>query len=278
MTTILAFTDLDGTLLSHETFAWDEARPGLDALRQRGVPLIFTSSKTRSELETWRARLGNTDPFISENGGALWLPSTWTPMPERAAAVGGGLHRVEIGVPLARLRATLREISAELGVGLRGFGDMTRDEVEAASGLSGESLDHALAREYDEPFLPAALLSGGQKARLAQVARAHWLSVTRGGRFFHLTGPTSKARAAQVLLEPFRGPGVILAVGDAPNDLEMLQLATYPIVVARSDGSHAPELARALPQARFTQGIGPAGFSEGVLATLAAIGDPGTRG
>ena len=32
------------------------------------------------------------------------------------------LHRVEIGVPLGRLRAALREISAELGVELRGFG------------------------------------------------------------------------------------------------------------------------------------------------------------
>ena len=136
----LAFSDLDGTLLDAETFAWESARPGLDALHRRGIPLVFTSSKTRPELEAWRQRLGNTDPFISENGGALYLPADWTPMPDRADPVGGGLVRVEIGVPLNRLRVALREISAELGVALRGFGDMPRSEVAELSGLDGLGL------------------------------------------------------------------------------------------------------------------------------------------
>lgn len=265
----IAFTDLDGTLLTHDTFAWEAARPGLDALRAAGISLIFASSKTRRELEVWRKRIGNTDPFIGESGGALWLPSTWKPMPARAKELGGGLYAVEIGVPLARLRAALREISAELGAGLRGFGDLTREEVMEHSGLAGEELEHALAREYDEPFLSTQPLTGGQKARLAQLARARWLSVSRGGRFFHLTGPTSKARAAQVLLEALTPPVTMIAAGDAPNDLELLQMAQHPIVVARPDGTHAPELLRALPHALFTTGIGPAGFSEGVVAILA---------
>lgn len=268
MATRIAFTDLDGTLLDHDTFAWDGARPGLDALRAAGIPLVFASSKTRRELEALRKRIGNTDPFIGENGGALWLPSTWKPMPSRAQQVGAGLYRVEIGVPLARLRAALREISAELGAGLRGFGDLTREEVMEHSGLAGDALEHALAREYDEPFLSAQPMTGGQKARLAQLARARWLNVTRGGRFFHLTGPTSKARAAQVLLEALPPPVDVIAIGDSPNDLELLQLARHAIVVARPDGTHAPELQRALPHALFTKGIGPAGFSEGILAVL----------
>lgn len=267
MATRIAFTDLDGTLLD-EAFAWDEARPGLAALRTAGIPLVFTTSKTRREVEVWRKRIGNTDPFIVENGGALLLPSAWKAMPSRAQQVGGGMSRVEIGMPLGQLRAALREISAELGAGLRGFGDLTREEVMEHSGLSGEDLEHALSREYDEPFLSTEPLTGGQKARLAQLARARWLTVSRGGRFFHLTGPTSKARAAQVLLDALPGPVTVLAMGDAPNDLELLQLAHHPIVVARPDGSHAPDLLRALPNARFTKGIGPAGFSEGVLAVL----------
>lgn len=264
----IAFSDLDGTILSLETFAWDEAKPGLDALREAGVPLILASSKTRREMEVWRKRIGNTDPYIVENGGGLILPATWTPMPERARQAERGIYRVEIGVPLAQLRAALREISAELGAGLRGFGDLTREELAAYSGLSGDDLENALAREYDEPFIPADSLTGGQKAKLAQLARARWLNVSRGGRFFHLTGPTSKARAAQVVLEALTPPVTVIAAGDAPNDLELLALAQHQIVVARPDGTHAPELVRALPNAVFTQGIGPAGFSEGVLGVL----------
>ena len=151
-----------------------------------------------------------------------------------------GLNRVEIGVPLARLRAALREISAELGAGLRGFGDLSREELTEHSGLSGDDLENALAREYDEPFIAAQPLTGGQKARLAQLARARWLNVSRGGRFFHLTGPTSKASAAQVLLEAMTPPFTIIAAGDAPNDLELLQIAHHQIVVAQTDGTHAP--------------------------------------
>ena len=268
MTNFLAFTDLDGTLIDAETFAWEPARAGLTLLRDRGIPLVFTSSKTRPELESWRQRLGNTDPFISENGGALWLPTSWKSMPARAEAVGGGLSRVEIGVPLARLRVALREISAELGVGLRGFGDLSKAEVAEHSGLGGLALEHALAREYDEPFIPVDALNGAQKARIAQLARARWLNITRGGRFYHLTGPTSKARAAQVLIEAMPGAVTILVLGDAPNDLELLQLAHHPIVVARPDGTHAEELRRALPNALFTRGAGPLGFTEGVRKTL----------
>jgi mannosyl-3-phosphoglycerate phosphatase len=268
MANVLVFTDLDGTLVDAVDFSWDPARPGLRALTQRHIPLIFTSSKTRPELESWRQRLGNTDPFISENGGALWLPSKWTPMPQRATAVGGGLHRVETGVPLAQLRVALREISAELGVRLRGFGDLSRDEVAEHAGLGGVALDHALAREYDEPFIPERPLTGGEKARIAQLARARWLSITRGGRFYHLTGPTSKARAAQVLIEAMPAPVTIIALGDAPNDIEILQLAHHPIVVARPDRTHAEDLKRALPGALFTRGIGPSGFTEGILKVL----------
>jgi mannosyl-3-phosphoglycerate phosphatase len=268
MPTRIVFSDLDGTLLSHDTFSWQEATPGLEALRNAEVPLILASSKTRREMASWRNRIGNNDPYIVENGGALLLPATWKPMPSRAQQAERGTFRVEIGVPLGRLRAALREISAELGAELRGFGDLTPDELTEHSGLSGEDLENALAREYDEPFIPAEALTGGQKARLAQLARARWLNVSRGGRFFHLHGPTSKAKAAQVLLEPLAPPLTIIAVGDAPNDMELLQLAQHQIVVARPDGTHAPELQRALPNALFTSGVGPAGFTEGIQQVL----------
>jgi mannosyl-3-phosphoglycerate phosphatase len=60
-----------------------------------------------------------------------------------------------------------------------------------------------------------------------------------------------------------------LAVGDSPNDLEMLAAADQGVVVARPDGTHSPDLVAALPDAWFTRGVGPAGFSEGVLRFLA---------
>ena len=64
------FTDLDGTLLHPHTYSSDPARPALDTLKRLGIPVVFCTSKTRPEVELWRQRLGVTDPFIVENGGA----------------------------------------------------------------------------------------------------------------------------------------------------------------------------------------------------------------
>ncbi|MCE8458362.1 HAD-IIB family hydrolase, partial [Rhodovulum sulfidophilum] len=55
---LLIFTDLDGTLLDHETYSHAEAAPALTALRAAGVPVILASSKTAAEIAPLRAELG----------------------------------------------------------------------------------------------------------------------------------------------------------------------------------------------------------------------------
>ncbi|MCG7852909.1 MAG: HAD hydrolase family protein, partial [Methanosarcinaceae archaeon] len=47
----VVFTDLDGTLIDHDTYSYKAARPALAALKKQGIPLIFCTSKTRAEIE-----------------------------------------------------------------------------------------------------------------------------------------------------------------------------------------------------------------------------------
>ena len=268
---LVVFTDLDGTLLSHDGYDWAPARDALAELSRRGVPLIIASSKTREEIEAWQARLGVHDSFISENGGALYVPSGAVPGPLPLAHQQGDYLCVRFGATYAHLRSSLQRIARELGVSLRGFGDMDEPEIGRRTGLAGEALSQARAREYDEPFVPSRLLSAAEEARLLQLAEAQGLRVTRGGRFHHLIGPSSKGAAARCLLSAYGTDGsplLSLGLGDGANDLELLREMDRPIVVARPDGTHTPELREALPHARFTRGIGPAGFNEGVLDFL----------
>ena len=269
---LVVFTDLDGTLLRQEDYDWSPAREALAALKRRRVPLVIASSKTRAEIEAWRRRIGTGDPFISENGGALYAPEGSTPGPIPGAEPVDGYFRVELGAPYARLRGALPTLARDLGVGLRGFGDMEAGEIGRLAGLSGEDLELARCREYDEPFVPSRALTGGEETRLEERARAMGLRVTRGGRFHHLTGPSDKGRAVRLLMSGYRAGGrspLSLGLGDGPNDLELLQAVDRAVVVARPDGSHAPELRTGLPHARFTRGAGPEGFAEGVLEYLA---------
>lgn len=70
---IIIFTDLDGTLLDSR-YSFRKALPAIKLIKEKNIPLILCSSKTRSEIELWRKKLNNNHPFISENGGGIFIP------------------------------------------------------------------------------------------------------------------------------------------------------------------------------------------------------------
>ena len=77
MSIILIFTDLDGTLLEHRTYSFEAARPALQKIQEKHIPLIFSTSKTRAEIEYWQKTINIYHPFISENGGGIYIPNNY---------------------------------------------------------------------------------------------------------------------------------------------------------------------------------------------------------
>jgi len=264
--TWLVFTDLDGTLLDASTYSCEEARPALRALDRRGIPLILSSSKTRAEIEDLRRSLGNRQPFISENGGAVFVPQgTFSPPVPRTVERDGYLV-LELGLPYAALRAFMAEVRSERPERIRGFGDMSDAEVARLCGFSLERARRARQREYDEPLLAADIET---LSRLRQRAETSGLRLVRGGRFHHLTGPNDKGLAVRRLRELYvrdRGPVRIVGLGDSPNDLPLLRESDVPVLVQKPDGSY--ETGIDLPGLVLAPGPGPAGWREAVLRLL----------
>ena len=56
---LLIFSDLDATLLDHNTYSFQEALPALQLIRKRKIPLILSSSKTYDEMIVIRKELNN---------------------------------------------------------------------------------------------------------------------------------------------------------------------------------------------------------------------------
>ena len=73
------FTDLDGTLLDHDTYGFEPALPALAMLAQKNIPVILNSSKTLVEILKIRSALGNCHPFIAENGSVVAVPEQTFP-------------------------------------------------------------------------------------------------------------------------------------------------------------------------------------------------------
>jgi mannosyl-3-phosphoglycerate phosphatase len=70
---LIVFTDLDGTLLDQVTYSYRASLPALRKLQALKMPVILCSSKTRAEIEPLWRELILEDPFIVENGGAIYF-------------------------------------------------------------------------------------------------------------------------------------------------------------------------------------------------------------
>ncbi len=266
---IVIFTDLDGTLLSEETYEPGPARPVLARCRRNGVPVVFCSSKTAAEIIALRETLGNTDPFICENGGAIYLPAgrfTGAGIPLKRE---GDYEVIPIGTPISPLRKALHNAAMKTGAVVKGMGEMSLKEVGELTGLNEAEANLAMKRRYDEPFL---LVSGDPDA-LEREIRAAGYTMTRGGRFFHILGGSDKGKAVRILSELYRKQAERLltaGLGDAENDLPMFQAVEYAFLVQKP-GGHWVSLPR-LANLTKIRGVGPEGWAKAVGSLLDETG------
>ena len=274
MRRIIIFTDLDGSLLDATSYSFDAAKDALSAIRRLGAALILVSSKTRSEMKPLRLRLEYFHPFIVENGGALFVPKGYFPFPVDNSTPDGEYEGVVIGESYVNLRAALKEIGQALGCRLQGFGDLSVEEVVRLTGLSSADAVLATQREYDEPFV----VVGDEIAwsRLLKAAEARGLHCTRGGRFYHLMGSNDKGIASQRLMGLYRrlaqadGQSLVtIGIGDSLNDLPMLAVVDYPILVQKPDRSYDPDIQ--LPHLILADGVGPVGWNRSLMDLLPTL-------
>jgi mannosyl-3-phosphoglycerate phosphatase family protein len=256
-------TDLDGTLLDGESYSFEAAQPALDLVRRFGIPLILCSSKTRAEIEVYRRRLSNEHPFIAENGGGIYLPGGYFPAAVRGEELDG-YEVIALGLPYTQVRRSFEQLRRDLQVPVRGFGDMTEEEVATVTGLSKEEARLARQRDYGEPFI----FLGEPDERFLRAIEAAGLTWTQG-RLFHIMGNHDKGKAVHLLRELYAQDGTLvelIALGDSLNDLPLLLAADRRVLVRRPDGSHDPRVD--LPGLLRTKGIGPQGWNEAVLGML----------
>ena len=274
----LIFTDLDGTLLNKDTYEWKAAEPALNMCRKRHVPVVLTSSKTRAEIENLRRVLSNTSPFITENGGGIFFTAKDLDNPPPEASFEKGMWTSSLGLPYAQLVKALQEIRDELGCDVKGFSDMTVQDISRLTGLDTESSRRASRREYDEPFIiPDRESFDAKKFRAAAARRG--LTVTEGGRFFHLHGSNNKGYAMERVLSWYKGfhkKVVSVALGDGPNDVPMLGRADRPVFTgARKDYA---TLKNRIPRLRISPEPGPGGWNAMVLEILGNKEEAGNVG
>lgn len=230
---VIIFTDLDGSLLDHEDYSFAAARPSIERIKRAGIPLIITTSKTRMEVEHLQQDMGIREPFIVENGGGIFFPRGY-----RNLVISNGEWQEEyslirIGTTYSTVRNFLKKIGARFEI--RGFGDLTTEEISGLTGLSSDRAEMAKAREFTETFL---LKRPEGIGCLSALAAEKELKVTRGGRFYHLIGrEQDKGVAVRMVIDIFKiNSGeelTTIGIGDSENDLPMLEQVDIPVLIPR---------------------------------------------
>jgi len=219
---LILFSDLDGCLLNHHDYSYQPAIPVLDRLRKAEIPVILCSSKTEAEMRPLARELDVSPTITCENGGVI----CWDEAGERTVL---GASREEI---LDVLAACKRRYQFE------SFRDLGIEGIMQATGLPREKAERSADRHCTEP-----LLWRDDEAKIEAFRaelEAHDLRLTRGGRFWHVSGQTDKGIAAMAVKERFEKSLIrslcAAAIGDSGIDQPMLEAADIAIVIPAPDG------------------------------------------
>lgn len=271
---LIIFTDLDGTLLDSE-YSFTKAIPALNIIQENEVPLILCSSKTKAEIAHCRKKLNNNHPFISENGGGVFIHEKYfqfrIQVPGLRVQKEENYYIIKLGANYSDLRKALKDLRTE-GFYIAGFGDMSIHEVSDLTGLKPADASRAKQRFFDEPFVFRGAASDVEKMKEAISAKG--LNYTQG-EFFHIMGNSDKGRAVEVLKDLYtkqRDEIITIALGDSVNDIEMLERADYPVVIQKQDGSYNSEVIRKVQGCIKAGGVGPEGWNMAVMKLLHQFG------
>ena len=253
---LVVFSDLDGTLLDHRTYSHAAADPALERLQQLRVPLILASSKTAAEIIPLRRELGFDDcEAIVENGSGILEAHGENGFTESKYLL---------------IRQMLDRLPASIRAQYQGFADWSAQRVSDLTGLPLAEAENARKRRFSEPGL--WLGSEEDKASFVEAITAMGLVAQQGGRFLTLSFGGNKAERMMEIAARHAKAGkapFVVALGDAPNDLAMIEQADLGVIIPNPAHAGIPPCkGEATGRIIRAEAAGPKGWNQVIMALL----------
>lgn len=259
MQKFLVFTDLDGTLLDHESYSFEFAKESLERLKKKKIPIIISTSKTFAEVEELQKKLGIGEPFIVENGAGIYIPKNSIFAPK--SLLHQGWMKISDAYTYNDLRLFFQKMQKKYPI--KGFGDMDIEEVVALTNLPKADALRAMQREYTEPFL---LHNESLLESLKLEANRSGMDIIKGGRFYHLFSSNQDKSEAMLKLtalynQHYEISHKTLALGDSYNDFKMLKKADIGVLIPKYDNTFADLVGENVYRAKYP---GPKGWNHAI--------------
>lgn len=261
----LVFTDMDGTLLDHFTYSFEPAVPSLKRLAADNIPVIPITSKTQAEVLHIRATLNNTDPFIIENGAAVFIPIGYFNQQPEDTVIQDNYWVKSFVAPRSHWQSLISLVRDQYAGQFITFSEAGVDGIVEMTGLPKASAAKAALRQFGEPLSWKG--DNVAKQQFIQDLSNLGANVLEGGRFMHVSGKSDKGVALKWLSELFQknAPNknaVTIALGDSNNDKAMLETAAFAVVI-RSPVHTPPTIDRS-SGLYITKKTGPEGWAEAI--------------
>ena len=241
-------SDVDGTLMDH-SYDLTPAKETIKTLQKLFVPVILCTSKTAAEVKVIRKELNLTDPYIVENGAAIYG--------ESLKNVNG---EIILGKKYEALEEILNSISKEIEYKLTPLNNLTDQEATQLTGLKGNSLNLMRDRHWSMPFLNPPIFL---EEKINNCCKKFQVDIFKGNRMSHLLSTKSnKGKAIDALKKYSNNQNIqnieIIGLGDSPNDLPLLLNSDIKIVIPGIDGPNL-DLLDQLKDFEFTLASEPNG-------------------
>ena len=239
-------SDVDGTLMDH-SYDLTPAKETIKTLQKLSIPVILCTSKTASEVKVIREELNLTDPYIVENGAAIYG--------ESLKDVNG---EIILGEKYEILEEILNFISKEIDYKLIPLNNLNNQEATQLTGLEGNSLNLMRDRHWSMPFLnPPSFL----EKKINICCKKFKVDIFKGNRMSHLLSINSNKGIAINALKKYSNIQniQIIGLGDSPNDLPLLLNSDIKIVIPGKDGPNL-HLLDQLKDSEFTLATEPNGY------------------
>ena len=239
-------SDVDGTLMDH-SYDLTPAKETIKNLQKLSIPVILCTSKTAAEVKVIREDLNLSDPYIVENGAAIYG--------ESLKKVNG---KIILGQKYESLEEILNFISKEIDYKLIPLNNLTDQEATQLTGLKGNSLNLMRDRHWSMPFLnPPSFL----EEKINNCCKKFKVDIFKGNRMSHLLSTNSnKGKAINALKEYSNLQDIkIIGLGDSPNDLPLLLNSDIRVVIPGIDGPNL-NLLYQLKDLEFTLASEPNGY------------------
>ncbi|MCB9359206.1 HAD-IIB family hydrolase [Candidatus Woesearchaeota archaeon] len=276
MKTII-ITDMDGCFLDHHNYSFSKSLPAYRKAKKQDIPVCFCTSKTFQEIRYYQKNLDIHDPFIAENGAAIYIPKdyfsfnlTKLKFPKKLKPSSiipyKGYTAVELNVRHKETLAALKRIQKKLNFHAKIFSEHTPKEIHKLINLPIVQAKLSLKKNHSDGFL-IPNMDNKKIAAFKKATKELGFTPNIGGRAVGITKGSDKGKATELLLHLFRkeyGRIHSIGLGDSYNDLPMLRKVKSGFLVQRPD----KKCIKAPKHVKHINKIGPEGWNYAIMQFL----------